>query len=100
MDFMKLDVFAKIIGIINNIVWTVIGISIIVLGVFFVSSGYKYLTNMNSSSQTNLPQLSEKDLKCIEDAIGKTRFEELASGSGATPSPDEQVKLSNCFPKN
>ncbi len=99
---MKLDTIAKIVSIIHHLVWTIIGLSILALAIFFLSSGYKYLLNSQASTQTNkttsLPTLSDKDLKCVQDAIGKTRFDAIASGSGATPSPDEQTKLQKCFP--
>ncbi|MBI1863612.1 hypothetical protein HYS03_00125 [Candidatus Woesebacteria bacterium] len=84
---MKLDTITKIISIIHHLVWTIIGLSIIALAIFFISSGYKYLLNNSQAAQTSnkttsLPTLSDKDLKCVENAIGKTRFDQIASGSG------------------
>jgi hypothetical protein len=104
---MKLNKIANILSIIHHFIWIIIGLVILVLGTFFIVTGYKSYQTLQSSGsisqaqsgiKTPLPQLTQKELNCIKDSLGQKRFDEIAGGSASTPSPEEQAKLEKCFP--
>ncbi len=101
---MKLDTIVKITAILHHLVWSIVGILVLAGIAFFVTTGYKALlsaagaTSQAKPAASTQPQLSDTEVKCIEDALGKKRFDEITSSASATPSPDEQAKIAKCFP--
>jgi uncharacterized protein YneF (UPF0154 family) len=89
----------QLVTFLHHIVWTIIGISLLVGGIYFFTTGYKaFLSSPQpQSSLSSSPTLTAEQLDCIKHAIGEKRYTEVsASTATSTPSPEEQAKIMAC----
>ncbi|OIP07183.1 hypothetical protein COS66_00840 [Candidatus Berkelbacteria bacterium CG06_land_8_20_14_3_00_43_10] len=106
-----MDVFYKILGIINRLIWITIGIAIIFGIIAFMKVGPKNIADTisgsivggmsdqgDTSASVGTKQYTPQQIECFKGKVGEARVNELITNN-QKPSAKEIVQIKPCLSK-
>lgn len=97
------DVIVKVSVLTHHLVWTVIGLAIIILVIIVLKAGPQKIFNrpeavpqqQSVNIDETLKKLPAEKADCVKKSIGERRLDEVAKGALATD--EEKLKAQECL---